>query len=87
MMFAKSGSTIAIGDRFVESNRERTEWIVEFLFGDPSGFPHARLRKMSDQTVARTFAVAVLAADPRFRRIPAAPAEPPPAVDPDDEDR
>lgn len=86
MMFAKTGSAIAIGDRFVESNRERTEWLVEFMFGDPNGVAHARLRKSSDQTVARTFAVAVLTADPRFRRIPAPPVADQHA-DPDDQDR
>jgi len=68
-MFGKSGASISIGDRFMESNRERSEWSVEFVFGDPNGVPHARLRKLTDPTVARTFAVAVLMADPRFRKL------------------
>lgn len=73
-MFGKSVSQVAIGDQFVESNRERSGWSVEFVFGDPNGVPHARLRKLGDPTVARTFAVAVLMADPRFRRVATADA-------------
>lgn len=73
-MFGRSASQVAIGDQFVESNRERSGWSVEFVFGDPNGVPHARLRKLGDPTVARTFAVAVLMADPRFRRVATADA-------------
>jgi hypothetical protein len=69
-MFGRPDSTLGIGDRFVEANRERTEWVVEFVFGDPNGVAHARLRKTGDATVARTFAAAVLLADPRFKRLP-----------------
>jgi hypothetical protein len=68
-MFGRSESILGVGDRFVEANRERTEWVVEFVFGDPNGVAHARLRKTGDATVARTFAAAVLVADPRFKRI------------------
>lgn len=68
-LFGKSETGLGIGDRFVEANRERTEWVVEFVFGDPNGFAHARLRKSGDATVARTFAATVLLADPRFKRI------------------
>lgn len=67
-MFRKSESSIAVGDRFIEANREKTEWIVEFVFTDPNAVPHARMRKNDDATVQRTFAVAVLLSDPRFRR-------------------
>jgi hypothetical protein len=69
-MFGKTDSALGIGDRFVEANRERTEWVVEFVFGDPNGVSHARLRKAGDATVARTFSTSVLLADPRFKRLP-----------------
>jgi hypothetical protein len=68
-LFGKSETGLGVGDRFVEANRERTEWVVEFVFGDPNGVAHARLRKAGDATVARTFAATVLLADPRFKRI------------------
>ncbi|MFM8681953.1 MAG: hypothetical protein ACKOGH_20520 [Alphaproteobacteria bacterium] len=75
-MFRKPDSQIAIGDILVESNREKTHWRVEFLFEDPNGVPHVRMRRIDDATAARTFAAAVLTSDPRFRRIPReAPAE------------
>lgn len=67
-MFRKTEAELAVGDRFVEANREKTEWIVEFVFSDPNAVPHARMRKIDDATVQRTFAVAVLLSDPRFRR-------------------
>ena len=80
-MFGKSDSALGIGDRFAEANRERTEWTVEFVFGDPNGVAHARLRKVGDSTVARTFAVAVLMADPRFKRLPRQSFAPSPSED------
>ena len=43
---------------------------MEFLFDDPNGVAHVRLRRIGDATSARTFAAAVLTSDPRFRRIP-----------------
>lgn len=67
-MFRKTEAELAVGDRFVEANREKTEWVVEFVFSDPNAVPHARLRKTDDATVQRTFAVAVLLSDPRFKR-------------------
>lgn len=67
-MFRKAEAELAVGDRFVEANREKTEWVVEFVFADPNAVPHARLRKSDDATVQRTFAVAVLLSDPRFKR-------------------
>lgn len=75
-MFRKSDSQLSIGDVLVEANREKTQWRVEFLFEDPNGVPHVRLRRVGDTTSARTFAAAVLTSDPRFRRVPReAPAE------------
>ncbi|MBL8700605.1 MAG: hypothetical protein JNK67_19680 [Alphaproteobacteria bacterium] len=67
-MFRKTEAELAVGDRFIEANREKTEWVVEFVFSDPNAVPHARMRKTDDATVQRTFAVAVLLSDPRFRR-------------------
>jgi hypothetical protein len=69
-MFRKSDSQIAVGDVLVEANREKTHWRVEFLFDDPNGVAHVRLRRVDDATSARTFAAAVLTSDPRFRRLP-----------------
>jgi hypothetical protein len=68
-VFRKSDADVAIGDVFVEANREKTNWRVEFVFGDPNAVPHARLRRIDDPTVVRTFAAAVLLGDPRFRRL------------------
>jgi hypothetical protein len=67
-MFRKNEIPLSVGDRFVEVSREKTEWLVEFVFNDPNAVPHARMRKSDDATVQRTFAVAVLMSDPRFRR-------------------
>lgn len=72
-MFRKTEVPLSVGDRFVELNREKTEWMVEFVFNDPNAVPHARMRKSDDATVQRTFAVAVLMSDPRFRRTARAP--------------
>ena len=69
-MFRKPDSQLAVGDILVEANREKTHWRVEFLFDDPNGVAHVRLRRVDDATSARTFAAAVLTSDPRFRRIP-----------------
>jgi hypothetical protein len=73
-MFRKTELPISVGDRFVEVSREKTEWRVEFVFNDPNAVPHARMRRSDDATVQRTFAVAVLMSDPRFRRTARAPA-------------
>lgn len=67
-MFRRSEPEISVGDRLVELNREKTEWVVEFVFNDPNDVPHARLRRGDDSTVARTFACAVLSNDSRFKR-------------------
>lgn len=67
-MFRKTETEIAAGDRLFEINRERTEWIVEFVFNDPNQVPHARMRRRDDATIQRTFAVAVLLNDARFKR-------------------
>jgi len=69
-MFRKQETQLAIGDVLVEANREKTQWRVEFLFDDPNGVAHVRLRRVGDATSARTFAAAVLTSDPRFRRVP-----------------
>ena len=67
-MFRKAEIEIATGDRLVELNRERTEWIVDFIFNDPNQVPHARLRRRDDASIQRTFACAVLRNDARFKR-------------------
>jgi hypothetical protein len=67
-MFRKTETEIVAGDRLLELNRERTEWIVEFVFNDPNQVPHARMRRRDDATIQRTFAVAVLLNDARFKR-------------------
>ena len=68
-MFRKAEIEIQTGDRLVELNRERTEWIVDFVFSDPNQVPHARLRRKDDATIQRTFACAVLQNDARFKRL------------------
>jgi hypothetical protein len=68
-MFRKAEIEIQTGDRLVELNRERTEWIVDFVFSDPNQVPHARLRRKDDATIQRTYACAVLKNDARFKRV------------------
>jgi hypothetical protein len=73
-MFRTKTDAPKIGDRYVSIGRESVNWEVELVFHDPNKIPHARLRRIDNVPIQRTFSLVVLADPDMFRRQEAARA-------------
>jgi hypothetical protein len=67
-MFRTKTDTPKIGDRYVSVGRESLNWEVELVFQDPNKIPHARLRRIDNASIQRTFSLAALTDPVMFRR-------------------
>ena len=71
-MFRNKNDGFKIGDRFVAIGRESISWEIELVFQDPNKIPHARLRRLDNASIQRTFSFAALMNPEMFRRSEAA---------------
>ncbi|MBI3503496.1 MAG: hypothetical protein HY059_01545 [Proteobacteria bacterium] len=71
-MFRNKNDGFKIGDRFVAIGRESIFWEIELVFQDPNKIPHARLRRLDNASIQRTFSFAALMNPEMFRRSEAA---------------
>ncbi len=67
-MFRNKNDGFKIGDRLVSIGREATNWEIELVFQDPNKIPHARLRRVDNASIQRTFSFAALMNPELFRR-------------------
>jgi hypothetical protein len=67
-MFRSKTDAPKIGDRYVSIGREAINWEVELVFQDPNKIPHARLRRIDNASIQRTFSLAALTDPDMFRR-------------------
>jgi hypothetical protein len=74
-MFRKHDDTVNVGDQFVSTGRNPGHWVVELVYVDPSNVRHARLRRLDNPTVQRTFSCAALNDGGHFRRVARSPSQ------------
>ncbi len=67
-MFRNKNGGFKIGDRLTSIGREATSWEIELVFQDPNKIPHARLRRVDNASIQRTFSFAALMNPEMFRR-------------------
>ncbi len=69
-MFRNKSDGFKVGDRFTTIGRETHNWEIEMVFQDPNKIPHARLRRLDNTSIQRTFSFAALMNPEMFRRAP-----------------
>ncbi len=68
-MFRNKTDAPKVGDRYISVGRDSINWEVELVFSDPNKIPHARLRRIDNASIQRTFSLAALTDPDMFRRM------------------